>query len=352
VRHAFYLLIILSAQAVAADKFLGWQSCATSGCHGGGKGDDQVNVWRKLDVHGNTQGRFNDPKSLAYAKELGIGAPEKAVQCTVCHHPMAGVPKDMLHEALKSPNRGVSCETCHGPAEKWLRSHARPDFTHAQRLGLGMRALDTTYQRANACAGCHGVVPENIRKAGHPAPHLELARQLATLPPHWKDFDATQAAGAWLTGQAVMLRELCWQSEKGYDQKERIEPLHWLLRETVLGGEHLPADTAPAVLRPAADKLARAASASQWSAKRTRSLFDDLTRLGRELRGAPPAQQFARAEMVGLALQGVVGGIVTDPGKDLKDAISAVRVATGAATTFNVETFAAAVEKLAATLPK
>jgi hypothetical protein len=352
VRHTIHLLIFASVQAFAADKFLGWQSCATSGCHGGGKGDDQVNVWRKLDVHGNTQGRFNDPKSIAFAKELGLGAPEKAAQCTVCHQPMAGVPKYKMHETLKTPNRGVSCESCHGPAEKWLRSHVRPDFTHAQRLALGMRPLDTTYQRANSCAGCHGVVPENIRKAGHPAPHLELARQLATLPPHWKDFDAKQAAGAWLTGQAVMLRELCWQSEKGFDQKERIEPLHWLLRETSLGDEYLPADSAPGPLRRAADKLAKAASASRWSEKRTRAFFDRLTQLAREVRAAPPAQQFARADMIGLALQGVATGIVSNPGKDVKDALAGVQGATRSATTFNVETFVSAVETLAAAIPK
>ncbi len=302
-------------------------------------------------MHANTQSRFSDPKGLGYAKDLGLPSPEKAAQCTVCHQPMAAVPKENFLGTWK-PNVSVSCETCHGPAEKWLRSHARPDFTHAQRLALGMHPLDTSYQRANTCVACHGVVPDSIRKVGHPAPRFELARQLVKMPPHWDDFDATQAASAWLAGQAVMLRELCWQTEKGNDQKERIESLHWLLRETSLGAEHLPQDTAPGPLREAADKLAKAASASRWSEKKTRSLFEQVTQLGKDVRTAPPEKQFARASVIAPALEGIATGLATKPGVEAEGAVSALRIATRAATTFNAETFTAAVEKLSSVVLK
>jgi hypothetical protein len=132
----------LSAHLCAADKFLGWQSCAASGCHGGGKGDDQVNIWRKLDVHGNTQGRFNDPKSLAYVKELASARPRvpRSAPCAITRWRSAEGESARIAEGTES--RGL-VRDMHGPAEKWLRSHTREDFTHAQRLALGMRELDT-----------------------------------------------------------------------------------------------------------------------------------------------------------------------------------------------------------------
>jgi hypothetical protein len=105
-----------------------------------------------------------------------------------------------------------------------------------------------------------------------------------------------------------MLRELCWQTEKGFDQKERIEPLLWLLRETSLGAEHLPADIAVGPLRQAADKLAKAASSSRWTAQKTRTLFDHLAQLAKALRASPAPQQFGRADLLALAMQGVATG--------------------------------------------
>jgi hypothetical protein len=124
------------------------------------------------------------------------------------------------------------------------------------------------------------------------------------------------------------------------------------LRETSLGAEHLPADVAAGPLRQAADKLAKAASASRWTAQKTRSLFDHLTQLAKDLRTSPAPQQFGRADLLALALQGVVTGIEPKQSPETKDAVSAMRTATRSAPTFNADTFVAAVEKLAATLPK
>src|SRR5688500_16692293 len=116
--------------ALAADRFVGWQSCATSGCHGGGKGDDQVLTWQKKDQrHSSSYGTLISERSKRMAEALGIGDPAKSNQCTLCHSPMHSAAPDRIAASLKQPNQGVSCEQCHGPAEGWLRFHTRTDIT-------------------------------------------------------------------------------------------------------------------------------------------------------------------------------------------------------------------------------
>ena len=252
--RCFITLLICLTVARAGDRFLGWQSCASSGCHGGGKGDDQVLVWQKSDAHSRAYGTLISERSKRIAEALGVGEAAKSNQCTVCHSPMESAATAKIADALKNPNHGVSCEACHDPAENWIRFHTRKDITHTQRVAAGLRDLDTAYQQSNTCVGCHGNLPAGLAKAGHPTLRFELARQLVEMPAHWENFDAGQSAKAWLTSQAALLRELCWLSEKGNAQPERIAALQWVLRETASGAELLPADPAPAALRTAADK--------------------------------------------------------------------------------------------------
>lgn len=137
-RPTFVLLISFAAGLQAADKFTGWQSCATSGCHGGGTGKDQIQIilgpdGKAREAHRDVHKGISNPgigRSLEMAKALGIPDYRKSEQCMVCHSPMETVPKERL--AIPHPNLDVSCETCHGPAEKWLRFHTRPDVTDAQ----------------------------------------------------------------------------------------------------------------------------------------------------------------------------------------------------------------------------
>jgi len=172
-----------------------------------------------------------------------------------------------------------------------------------------MRDLATAYRRANGCAGCHANLPPELHKAGHPIPRFELARQLAELPPHWRDFEPSQSGAAWLTSQAALLRELCWMADKGQPQTDRIEALHWILRGTRLGGEYLPTETAPAPLRAAADRLAKTASASRWETRQTRAEFDRLAGLAVQVRDAAAPVAFARAEVLTPALQAMILGL-------------------------------------------
>jgi hypothetical protein len=340
-------LLALAIPAVAADQFIGWQSCATSGCHGGGKGDDQVLIWKK-DPHARAYGILISERSQRMAEALGVGDAAKSNQCTQCHSPMHSAAPELISSKLKQPNQGVSCESCHGPAEKWLRFHTREDITHAQRVSAGLRDLDTTYQKANSCSGCHGNLPEALHKAGHPTLRFELARQMVELPPHWERFEASQSAGAWLTSQAVLLRELCWLSEKGHAQPDRIAALHWVLREVPLGAENLPSDASPGALRPAADRLARAASKNRWTEARTRADFAKLAALGAKIsEGASPAP-FAKAEALTPALRALVLGMDPKVLEKAKGSLSSLDLAIRSSAIFDPKRYSEVVAELTA----
>jgi hypothetical protein len=349
-------LLAFATSLTAADKFLGWQSCASSGCHGGGKGKDQIQITigpdgNAREAHRDIHKGINSPgigRSLEIAKALGITEYRKSEQCNVCHSPMETVPKEQL--AIKAPNLDVSCETCHNPAEKWIRFHARLDITHEQRVAAGMRDLRTPYQRANTCVGCHSNISPELQKAGHPELRFELGRQIANLPPHWRG--AEQPGRNWLVGQAVLLRELCWQVEKNAapaDVPERIRAIHWVLRETPAGTRFLPdaaGDTRPTALREAADKLARAVSAQEWERERTRSLFDRAVELAHGLAGEKPEIQLRRAQVLARALGALARGLDPKAGETHKTLLFAMENSVIVPERFSLAVFTDAVTKL------
>ncbi len=272
------LLALITVPLCAADRFTGFQSCASSGCHGGGKGDDQMIIWMKKDPHGRADSILSAARSKRIAEALGITDATKSEHCNVCHSPMQSAAPERLAKEVKV-NRGVSCEACHGPAEKWLRFHTRTDISHAQRVAAGMRDLATPAQRANTCAGCHLHLPSGLQAAGHPELRFELARQIAELPPHWTGDVPMDAPREWLAGQAVSLRELAWRAQKGREEgvAARIEALHWLLSQTDAGKAVLPAKTDDlSETRAAANRLALAAGKARWTNSSTRAQIERL----------------------------------------------------------------------------
>lgn len=260
-------LTLFTLPLLAAERFTGFQSCASSGCHGGGKGDDQLWIWMKKDPHGRADSILSAARSKRIGEALGIPDTVKSEQCTVCHSPMQSAAPERLAPNVKA-NRGVSCEACHGPAEKWLRFHTRPDVTHEQRVAAGMRDLSTPAQRGNTCAGCHLNLPAGLQTAGHPELRFELASQLSELPPHWTGDSPMDAPRAWIAGQAVSLRELAWRAQKTPDEgvTARIRALHWILMQTQAGKSTLPEKTDDlSALQKAADRLANDASKTKWT---------------------------------------------------------------------------------------
>ncbi len=228
-----------------APKFLGSQSCGTTGCHGGaGEKNRQFTVWSHYDVHHERPyATLTTARAERIAETLRIQHATESPRCTVCHAPMQTVPDNRwLSEGQtnifssshqREITQGVSCENCHGPAENWIRSHTRGDYTHADRVHAGMRDLQNLYVRANTCVACHQNVDSDILAAGHPELIFELDGQAVTQPKHWRETTNFNGAQAWLVGQAVALREVYWKAIilKSSTEKDglNLRALSWLL---------------------------------------------------------------------------------------------------------------------------
>jgi hypothetical protein len=213
-------------------KFLGANSCASSSCHGGGGANqNQFLVWSLKDFHSQRPvATLATARSKQIADALGIKDPSTDARCTICHAPLNVVPENLRGGNFKA-SEGVSCESCHGPAENWIRSHTRTDYTRADRTAAGLRDLQNLYVRANICVACHQNVDTAILKAGHPELIFELDGQGISEPKHWQE--VTNWSGAWYVGQAVALREMSWQlsNEKSptVDEINRWSALFWVL---------------------------------------------------------------------------------------------------------------------------
>jgi hypothetical protein len=269
-----FLCFVAAGRAPAQDggkylkaKFTGYQSCASTSCHGGGSLHNESIFYDKNDVHRNASGILGKGTSQRIAEAIGIaGDPGRAAQCTVCHSPMEAVPAERLVKDVK-PDRGVGCESCHGPAEPWLRFHTRRDVKFEQIVAAGLRDLNDLYGRANACVACHLNLDEPIRRAGHPELFFELDRQCMAQPPHYKDERPSLGPRSWLTGQAVALREMSWKLSAQRDERlaVRWKALVWLLRKTEAGRKELPEGEDFSAMQSGADRLARAAAQAIWS---------------------------------------------------------------------------------------
>jgi hypothetical protein len=219
--------------SIAAPKFLGAQSCSASSCHGGaGDKSNQYTIWSTRDFHhARPYATLQTARSERLAEVLKIGNPTQSARCAVCHAPFQTVPAERLGKEAKVAE-GISCETCHGPAENWIRSHTRPDYTHADRVAAGMRDLKNLYVCANTCVACHQNLDPEIRAAGHPELIFEMDGQSVTMPRHWRDERA--ASDRWFIGQAVAARETSWQllTEKSANEEllSRWAGLIWVLQ--------------------------------------------------------------------------------------------------------------------------
>ena len=306
-------------------KFLGANSCSSSSCHGGGGAyQSQFLAWTLKDFHSQ-----RPPATLATARSkqiadaLNLKDPATDTRCTVCHAPLHEIPEDRRGEQFRV-SEGVSCESCHGPAEHWIRSHTRTDYTRADRVAAGMRDLQNLYVRANVCVACHQNVDADITAAGHPELMFELDGQSVAEPKHWRAEKNGNGAQAWLVGQAVALRELNWQLTRMHGLTEltqrmaetnliqRIEALAWLLNRAT--GEPLSPMTFAEDFESRqrmADKLARDKSEAIWAGQATRDCLSRLANLGAEFSDAkiPQPLQARRAERLVLGLDRLVADL-------------------------------------------
>ncbi|MEQ2006359.1 MAG: cytochrome c family protein [Limisphaerales bacterium] len=298
--------------ADAPARFTGSPSCATSMCHGGaGELRHQTTIWQKQDIHSRTFNTLVNARSAQIAAALKIPDATTSSRCTTCHAPFHDVPKSAFLAEITKPAEGVSCESCHGPAEKWIRPHTRPDYSHRDRVLAGLRDLKHLYVRANSCVACHQTVDPALLSAGHPELLFELDGQAVSEPKHWREKGDWHGPKAWLVGQAVALREMSAQLNREKTPGEKLTAPWaaslWLLQKLDGIDSALPtlksvANAAQA--HPAADTLARRAAEMEWSHDLTRQALQRLAKTHTEFADAKITrlQQARRAERLVLAL--------------------------------------------------
>ena len=309
-------------------KFMGATTCSSSLCHGGGSAErDSYTIWKKSDPHHQSSATLAGTRAARIAQGLYLTSAASSTRCTECHTPLATVPAERLATGLDVQTEGVSCESCHGPAQNWIRSHTRRDLTHAQNVTTGVREVKNLYARANACVACHQVLAPDVLAAGHPPLLFELDAQTVAEPRHWTDPGDYFGPQAWLTGQAVALREMSWSLAQNVDPapeaREQWRALLWLLQRTVeaRGEKGTPGslagfDAVPdaddfnpgnvARVQTSADELARTAAHLPWNRDNTRRCLDGLAATDKEFvpvaGGEAELAMRSRAQRLALAL--------------------------------------------------
>jgi hypothetical protein len=296
-----------------AARYLGAASCSSSSCHGGaGERRNQFIIWSQRDFHTKASLILTNARSARIAQSLQIDDAPTNPRCTVCHSPLAAISRARLARRDQR-DEGVSCESCHGPAESWLRSHTRRDYTYAMRVSSGLHDLRNVYVRANTCVACHQVIEKDIVAAGHPPMLFESVTQLKSEPPHWKE--TTSPVKTWLAGQAVALRELCWhvsreaEADSAREAAAQRSALAWLLARVTAVDASLPGiqeDADAWTMQQAADDLARGVSVRDFDTVYGENVVRLLSSYANDFRDPRPGSgdiAFYRAKRLVLALE-------------------------------------------------
>lgn len=233
-RHAGLVAgFMLSVAAQAAESplpsrgdadHLGVATCASSMCHGSTKPFKESDVmqneyltWHRYDHHARAWKTLLSDRSIEIARRLGVGPAHEAPECLHCH-------TDFVDPARRGDeyqiSDGVGCEACHGGAEKWIRSHADGENTHADNLADGMYPTEDPVQRARLCQSCHYSHPEaemthRLMGAGHPELLFELDTFTDIQPAHFRrdeDYGRRKGYGGpadeWIRGQVLAVSDV------------------------------------------------------------------------------------------------------------------------------------------------
>lgn len=208
--------------APAKGLHLGVASCAGDNCHGAVErfkgshvAQNEYLIWSQRDKHRKAFTALDSERGRRIAQNLGIGDPQHAAECLVCH-------ADNAPPAQRGPRfqiaDGVGCESCHGAASGWLGVHLS-GASHAANLAAGLYPLEQPLARAERCLACHlgddkHVINHRIMGAGHPPLTFELDTYTAVQPAHFH-VDAGYVARkgqpddiqVWAVGQAVDVNE-------------------------------------------------------------------------------------------------------------------------------------------------
>lgn len=265
------------AEPITESRIVPSDSCATSGCHGGaGLNRGAYHIWRKSDPHAHAAATLTNGQSSAMAQKLGLDRADRAAACTACHAPIKQVAPALLTPAMQQTKQDqeFTCGNCHGGAEHWLLSHTRPEYPREALEKLGMRPLQSAYQRANACVACHQNLTNDLIKVNHPPLIFELDGLMVEQPKHWREGADFSHAQTWLVGQAVALREIASLNQKQPHPERNAE---WeavvALLDASGSGWHFER---AADLVSVADAFAQNVSRQQWTVEQTRRSMSSL----------------------------------------------------------------------------
>jgi hypothetical protein len=197
--------------------YVGPGSCSAVACHGAIRAvtgsrilQTEYSTWISLDRHARATEVLGNTVSQRMGRILGIGNPQQAQKCLLCHS--LDVPAS--ERGRNFATEGVSCEACHGPATGWLGYHVTKDATHEESVRRGMYDTKDAVKRTEKCLTCHlgtadKFVDHEMIAAGHPDLVFELEAFSSAMPRHWKEHteaDAWQPVRTFATGQLVHLR--------------------------------------------------------------------------------------------------------------------------------------------------
>ncbi len=338
-------------------QYVGSVGCQTSMCHGGASPSrGQFAIWSRYDFHSRAYATLVTPRSQRIAESLGIKSATEDTRCTICHAPLAALPPGNL-DSTASATEGVSCENCHGGAERWLRGHTRPDWSYADRVHAGMRDLRSAFVRANTCVACHQVIDPALVKAGHPELTFELDGQDASEPRHWKEKTDSFGPKAWLTGQAVALREISRQisRERSANQDLRTEQsaLVWLLSSLGVFIESPATEAAKGkeseYYEAWSNDLAQSTSGHEWKSTMTGDGLAALSATSASFtdNSVPLAEREVRAERLVLGLDRLFKSLHPEPSAPGHAELSALFDAVQDRDQFDAQKFASLLQKFA-----
>ena len=209
--------LLVQAGTSDTSNYVGPGSCSAVACHGAIRPvpgarilQTEYSTWVSQDRHARATEVLGNMVSQRMGRILGIGNPQQAEKCLLCHS--LDVPANVRGRNFAT--EGVSCEACHGPATGWLGYHVTKDANHDESVKRGMYDTKDTVKRTEKCLTCHlgsseKFVDHEMIAAGHPDLVFELEAFSAAMPRHWKettDTDAYKPVHTFAVGQLTHFR--------------------------------------------------------------------------------------------------------------------------------------------------
>jgi hypothetical protein len=129
--------------------YIGAKKCGAM-CHKKEEKGNQYGAWLEK-RHAKAFETLASEESIAQAKELGLGDPQKEPKCLVCHVTAFPVMDDLENQTI-TLEEGVSCESCHGPGSEYKSMKTMKAIFAGEVDGESV-GLWTISEKT--CLGCH-----------------------------------------------------------------------------------------------------------------------------------------------------------------------------------------------------